>query len=368
MTEREQQILSLLRQDPLIPQQALADRLGISRPAVATHIVNLMNKGLIRGKGYILAEAPRTVVIGGANMDITGIAGAPLRQGDSNPGRVLASPGGVARNIAENLARLGLDVRLVSVVGDDLHGRSLLEATQRAGVDVQNVLVLPDAATPTYLSIQGPDGDMALAINDMDALARLTPARLVGCRELVRHAGRLIADANLSEDALAWLFAEAQAPVMVDPVSAFKAERLRPWLARISLLKPNRLEAASLSGLPLTAPHDAPRVADWFHEQGVQQVVLSLGSEGLFYSDGHSSGWAPAVLPAGGIVNTTGAGDALMAGLACGLQDGLPLEESARMAQACAALTLATPMTNSPILSRAAVEACLAQEPARSFN
>jgi pseudouridine kinase len=92
MTEREQEILQWLRQNPLIPQQELADQLGISRSAVAGHIMKLMQKGQILGKGYILADSPYVVALGGANMDIRGSTVASLRQGDSNPGRSAARP------------------------------------------------------------------------------------------------------------------------------------------------------------------------------------------------------------------------------------------------------------------------------------
>ncbi|WP_199101392.1 PfkB family carbohydrate kinase [Aquitalea sp. ASV11] len=356
MTEREQEILQWLRQNPLIPQQELADQLGISRSAVAGHIMKLMQKGQILGKGYILADSPYVVALGGANMDIRGSTVAALRQGDSNPGRISCSAGGVARNIAENLARLGADCRLISAVGDDLYGQALLEATQRAGVDVRHVLLLPDAATSTYLSIHGPDGDMAIAINDMGILNRLDATRLAPQRELLRHAGLIVADANLSADALAWLFAEAgDTPVFMDTVSAFKADRLRPWLGRIHTLKPNRLEAASLSGLPLDTPEQAPAVASWFHQQGIRQLIVSLAADGVFYSDADGThGWCPA--PACDIVNATGAGDALMAGLAWGALQGMPLPHAVELAQACAALTLSCAATNNPTLSLTAVQ------------
>ncbi len=355
MTSREREILALLREDPLIPQQVLADRLGISRSAIAGHIMNLVQKGFIRGKGYILARQRYAVVAGGANMDICGTTANPLRFGDSNPGNVRCSPGGVARNISENLARLGQECHLLTAVGDDLYGRSLLETTQRAGVDTRAVTVLPDAATSTYLSLHGPDGDMAIAFNDMSILERLTPERLAAHRELIRHAGLVILDTNLEAESLAWLFAHSEnIPVFVDTVSAFKAERIRPWLSSIHTLKPNRIEAEALSGLPLASPSDAPAVARWFHEAGVTRIVLSLAAEGIFFSeaDGESGWLAP---PPVTVVNATGAGDALMAGLAAGWLSNESFADSLRFAIGCAALTLTCPSTNNPSLSARAV-------------
>ena len=132
MTPREQEILALVRGDPLISQAALARKLGISRSAVAGHIMNLTAKGIIKGRGYVVADDPFVVVVGGANMDICASPANALTMHDSNPGSVVTSPGGVARNIAENLARLGVDARLIAAVGADYHGDLLLQQGRAA--------------------------------------------------------------------------------------------------------------------------------------------------------------------------------------------------------------------------------------------
>ncbi len=355
MTEREQQILSILRDAPLIAQQALADRLGISRAAVAGHIMNLSQKGLILGKGYVLAAPRFVLVLGGANMDITATTDAPPAMGDSNPGRIRSAPGGVARNVAENLARLGHDTRLLSAVGDDAAGRSLLESTQKAGVNVQACWVFTGEATSSYVSLHGPAGDLAVAVNDMRILERITPVQLAAHAERVRHAAALVVDCNVTENALAWLFANRGAtPVLVDAVSAFKCPRIRPWLAQVHTLKVNRQEAQALCGFTVQTDADIERAAQCVHTLGVQQLVLSLGARGLYWSErdgGH--GWH-GVVP-GDVVNVTGAGDALMAGLVHGVVQHQTLAESIPFALGCAALTVASEQANHPSLSIATV-------------
>lgn len=351
MTEREQQVLAILRDEPLIAQQALADRLGISRPAVAGHIMNLMQKGLILGKGYVLADQRFVLVLGGANMDITATTDAQPAMGDSNPGRVRTAPGGVARNVAENLARLGHDTRLLSAVGDDLQGRSLLEATQKAGVDVRSCWVLAGEATSTYVSLHGPDGHLEIAVNDMGILERITPDLLAAHADRVRHAATVVVDCNVTEAALAWLFANrGNTPVFVDAVSAFKCPRILPWLAQVHTLKVNRQEAQALCGFTLQTDADVERATQWLHTQGVQQVVLSLGARGVYWSDQNADhGWQAAV--PGEVVNASGAGDALMAGLVHGFIHQHSLAESIPFALACAALTLQSEHANHPSLS-----------------
>lgn len=359
MTGREQQILGILRAEPLITQQALATRLGISRAAAAGHIMHLMQKGAIVGRGYVLAADRFVVALGAANMDITGSALHPLAVGDSTPGRIRSAAGGVARNVAENLARLGRDVRLLSAVGDDLYGRALLEHTRRAGVDVQGCQVLAGQATSTYLSVHGPDGDMAVALNDMGILAQLTPERLAAHAGLMRHAGAVLVDCNLSEEALAWTVAHAgDAPLFAEPVSAFKCRRLLPWLERIHTIKANRLEAQALTGLAIDDDGGVVEAARWLHRRGLRQVVLSLGARGAYWSehDG-TSGWQLA--PPATVVNTTGAGDALMAGLVSCFLDAAPLAEAVVFAAGCAALALTAPHANHPNLSEATVRRLL---------
>jgi len=359
MSSREQEILAILRDDPLIAQQALAERLGISRAAIAGHIMHLVRKGHIVGRGYVLAADRFVVAVGAANMDVTGSTPHALVAHDSTPGQIRCAPGGVARNVAENLARLGHDVRLVSVVGDDLYGSSLLEHTRRAGVDVQGCQVLAGHATSTYLSLHGPDGDMALALNDMAILQQLTPERLSASAARVRHACALVVDCNLPEATLEWLFAQATSiPVFAEPVSAFKCRRLLPWLSRVHTLKANRIEAQALTGLPVADDAGVLAAANRLHEQGVRQVVLSLGERGVYWSEqAGASGWQAAVEI--GVVNATGAGDAMMAGLMHGFMHGRPLAQAVIFGTGCAALTLTSHQANHVNLSEAAVQQVL---------
>ena len=351
MTKREQQILAILRNEPMIAQQALAERLGISRPAVAGHIMNLTQKGLILGKGYVLADQPFVLVLGAANMDISATGANTLTTAESNPGRVHIAPGGVARNVAENLARLGHDTRLLTAVGDDLYGRSLLDITHRAGVDVQGCWVLAAEATSTYVSVLGPAGDLEVAVNDMRILEHVTPAKLVAHVERVRRAAVLVVDCNLTGEALSWLFANrGSTPVFVDAVSAFKCPRVLPWLAQVHTLKVNRQEAQALCGFTLQGDGDIERAAQWLHAQGVEHLVMSLGARGIYWSDKDAGrGWHSG-LPCD-VVNVTGAGDAILAGLVHGFMKHQTLSDTIPFAMACAALTVTAEQANHPSLS-----------------
>lgn len=305
-------------------------------------------------------KTPYVLAIGGANMDIAATAAHALTTGESIPGHVRHAPGGVARNVAENLARLGDAVRLISAVGDDLLGQSLLQATRQAGVDVSNCLVLPGEASSTYVSMHGADGEMALAVNDMDALRQLSPERLAPHTSLVQEALALVVDCNLSVAALDWIFAQPrQGPVFADAVSSIKAERLRPWLSQVHTLKLNRAEAQALCGMEVVSLEQVQVAAAWFIQQGVQLLALSMGELGLCWHAASGEHGLQAAIPVMA-VNASGAGDAMLAALVHANLAAWPLQQAMPFASACAALTMQSESANHPGLSETAVRAFLA--------
>ena len=193
MTQRERQILRLIEADPMISQEALADKLGIARSSVAVHISNLTRKGCIAGRGYVLRTNDYVVVVGGANVDICGRSWEPLVPEDSNPGLVSMSIGGVGRNIAHNLSLLGADVRMLTACGDDLYGQRLCAASAAAGIDMSRILKLTDERTSTYLYVTGPDGEMAVAVSDMTICERIDPEYLKKNLDLLQNARAVVA-------------------------------------------------------------------------------------------------------------------------------------------------------------------------------
>lgn len=358
MTNREKEILTLLRQDPLISQQALADALGITRSSVGVHISNLMQKGAIRGKGYILAEESRVAVIGGANLDIYGFPGAELMPAVSNPGRVETACGGVGRNIAENLARLGAPVSLVTAIGRDEHGDRIRQSCQMAGIDLDHGILSGRYPTSTYLALQDGRGDMAWAVSQMDIMAEMTVENLRKEEAWLERAAVLVLDANLPEAALNWLAERYRhLPVWVDPVSVEKAKKLKHYLSCFHAVKPNRQEAALLSGIPAEDRDGILANWRWFMKAGVRELWLSLGAEGLFF--GNADGGFFARPPKVRLINANGAGDALMAGAVLGSYAGACNEDRVRLALAAAALTCTAAETIHPDLSETLVKSII---------
>ena len=179
-------------------------------------------------------------VIGGINIDIEGSPFNKLRREDSNPGRISLSYGGVGRNITENIARIGGDVAMVSVIGEDQMGRGAKEELQELGVDVSGVEILAGRNSAMYLSILNEDKDMELAISDMDIVNVITPRFLDKHRELLLGSKAVALDTNLSEETLEYAADILEkTPLFLDPVSVTKAVKARKIIGKFECIKPN---------------------------------------------------------------------------------------------------------------------------------
>ena len=357
MTPREQEILALVRNDPLISQATIAGKLSISRSAVAGHIMNLTAKGIIKGRGYVVASDPFVAVVGGANMDICASPASHLRMQDSNPGRVVTSPGGVARNIAENLARLGVDCRLLTAVGADNHGDLLLLQGRAAGIDMSAVLRLDAAQTSTYVSMLDESGDMHVAVNDMSIVDALQPDRLRTHEKMLRQASLVVVDTNLPDASLSYLCEALNDRLLfVDTVSAAKASRIGPYLGSVHTIKAGGIEAEALCGMRCRTERQLAKAAQWFHKQGTKRVFLSLGEEGIYYSDGEQAGLEPVPVTAPDTTNANGAGDAMFAGIVYCWLEQRPLLDTIRFAMSAAGLTMSNSATINPDMSCTSVQ------------
>ena len=351
MTQREREILKLIEENPMIAQQEIAEKLGITRSSVAVHISNLMQKGSIAGRGYVLRTGSYVAVVGGVNVDIGGKSFAPLVVADSNPGRVSMSLGGVGRNIAHNMALMGVEVRLLTAYGDDLNGERVAASCSELGIDLSHALRLPGESTSTYLYLTDPDGEMALAVSDMEVCKKITPAYLAANLTQLQNAQVVVADANIPAESLQYLAENCTAPLFIDPVSTIKAEKLRPILHKIHTLKPNRLEAELLSGVKIESKEDVAKAAEKLLELGAHRLFISLGADGVFAAMGAEQLWL-SNLP-GKMVSTTGCGDAFMAALVWAYLEGSDLKQTALAGLAAGSIAMESSETINPLMSAA---------------
>lgn len=282
---------------------------------------------------------PPVRVVGGALLDLMGFPSAPLTPFDSTPGSIHLAPGGVGRNVAENLARLGLPVRLITAFGDDAFSELMIRQAQETGIDLSESLFLRGRTGAVHLAILNDRRDMTAGIAALEILRELTPAFLENKKQQLLEAPLVIVETNIPGETIDWLTRlHPDVRLFLDPVSVPLSGKVRGMLDRFHTLKLNKQEAEALLHHSLQTEKDLEYAAGRFLDQGVSRVFLTLGPEGVYFRDEQNGGRiAP---PAVSIVNTTGAGDAFMAGLVLGSLEERTTEACARLGMACAAVAL----------------------------
>ena len=306
------------------------------------------------------------VVVGGMVLDVTASPGphAQLRRGSSTPGAVLQNPGGVARNIAEGLARLVGDAGpaplLISAVGDDVAGRALIDAWRALGGDTRGVRVCTGASTPVVATVLDHDGEVAASVADtLTAETGLDASWIAKHADSIGRATVLVLDGNCAESTInaavdaaervvgPWANGEQKPLVWFEPVSVAKSIRATEVLAKLDFTSPNAGECRAMANAVRARQGVAPLPMDssvfefrsvddavstmcddveTLLRAGVRRVVLTLGSLGCVLVNGDRS-WrhVPALTDGAGrppLRSLVGAGDALVAGAVAALMAG----------------------------------------------
>jgi len=287
-------------------------------------------------------ESP-ALVIGAANIDVIGVLDESLHTATSNPGHIRFSFGGVARNVAENLARLGQPVKLISAVGDDQFGAQLLKHTADAGVDVENVICSSQSPTGSYVGVIDTSSELQFALDDMHAIREISSQYLRDRYALFKQASLLFVDANLPRKTLRTalsLARQAKIPVFADPTTTLLAHRFSSYLDRFHLLTPNINEAAFFcdQNFDPADPEQALEAAKHLVSRGVQIAIVTLAEFGVCYASSETSGYIPAIRTE--IVDPTGGGDALSAAVIFALLNDIPIDDAVRLGVSAASLTL----------------------------
>lgn len=285
-------------------------------------------------------------MIGAACLDIKGQVRGDLVAGTSNPGRVRISVGGCGRNIAENLARLGASVSLLTAVCEDDFGRAIIHQTKEAGVDTDHVLITCDQHSAAYIALLNPGGHLLAGIDDTSAAGALSPDYVLDHTELLGGARFVMIDANLPLDTAETVLAvcgEAGVLVGLDPVAYVPALRYRPLIGSFALVTPNAVEAQALTGLPVGDVGSAVIAAKQLIAAGVEVAIITMADAGVVYATAELSGHVPATKTE--VVDATGASDALTATVIYGLLHDIPIDEAVRLGVSAAALTLASSET-----------------------
>nr|WP_308582734.1 PfkB family carbohydrate kinase [uncultured Gardnerella sp.] len=283
MTEREQQILAWIQQNPMISQQELANLAGITRSGIAAHISNLIRKGYLRGKGYIVTPPSYVTVVGGISMDVLGIACGDLMDYTSNASRVRYMLGGVGRNIAVALERLNVRTSMVSVYGGDHNGELFRIDAAANGLDIGYAKQLPDSMTASYMYVGDASGQRLLALDDMSIYDHMTPDFLRERMSIIENADILVLDTNIPQKSFEWLCDRYRRPIIVRAITDAKAPRVLSRLSRIDTLVLDTAESQALTGINAIDERSATRCAGALLKRGVKNVFVNAGRAGVAY-------------------------------------------------------------------------------------
>ncbi|MDD7568656.1 MAG: winged helix-turn-helix transcriptional regulator [[Actinobacillus] rossii] len=316
MTDNERIIFELIRQNPFISQQELADKIGLSRSAVANIISTLVKKQYLLGKAYIFNERNTIVCIGAANLDKKIKTTHELQGYTSNPITSKVSIGGVVRNIAENLGRLEQEVVLISTVGNDPEW-SRIKALSSPFMDTESVITIEGQSTGCYTALLDIDGEMYLGLADMSIYDYFKPELLIKQQQYLRNAKCLVVDLNCPKETIEFLCAYAQKQqikLAVIAVSEPKMKHLPKQLTGVDCLFINKGELSAFVERILNTDENLKDAVNEVLNMGVKQIILTAGSKGVLSANKESYQWYEVKqLESSKIVDVTGAGDSFSA-------------------------------------------------------
>lgn len=291
------------------------------------------------------------VVVGGANVDISATSYGSIKMEDSNPGKVTLKPGGVGRNIAENLCRLGKQTSLITALSNDLYARTITEDCESFGLDLSRSAQLENETTGLYLCINDNAGDMVVAVSSMDICQQIDTDLIDEHLDFLNNAALVVIDANLPEVTIKHIARYVTAPLACDLVSVSKCMKIKPILDKLTLLKANRFEAEAITRTKIDKLSDLDKTAEKIFSFGCKNIIITLGDLGAYYYNADKKGRIPA-LPSN-VMNTTGCGDSFMAAACACYLENTDIEEMAKYGVVAASITASH---NGPVMPYLSIE------------
>lgn len=290
---------------------------------------------------------PYALVFGVSVFDICGFTDSNYRCNDSNPGKVNTSFGGVCRNIAECMARVGVNTKFISILGDDSTGNSMMEHSKIMNYDMSESLIIKGGNTPTYMAILDEQGEMVSAVVDMKIIDMFTTEFIDEKSEIIKNSEYMILDSD-RPDIVEYITTKFKGDTkfILDPVSAAKAKDVKHLIQNFHTIKPNRYEAEIMCGFKIRNDYDLRKAGQYFIDLGIKNVFITLDEDGIYYNNGTKEGTVKANNV--DVVNVTGAGDSFVAGIASGYMNNIELVDTVKYAIAMSTITISTKETIHP--------------------
>lgn len=289
----------------------------------------------------------KILVIGGTNININATSINEIVRKDSNIGNIEISIGGVAKNIAENLARLDLDVSFLTILGNDHYAEVAIKYLKSLNL---NLIYGKSKKYPTsiYLAVFDQNHDLEIGINDMKATDELNKSFIQKYVNFKLY-DLVVIDSNLCSETLEYIANYCDKPIYAESISVNKVLRLKPFLSKFTAIKCNKLEALALTD---TKNHkDIESMMKDLASQGVKEVYVTDGGNGSYlYKNNQIHHKLPYPV---NIINTTGADDAFYSGVI--YAKALNKQELV-YGNALAKITLESNKSNNPNLNRELIE------------
>ena len=298
---------------------------------------------------------PYALVFGVSVFDICGFTDNNYRSNDSNPGKVRTSFGGVCRNIAECMARVGVNTKFISVLGDDEAGLRMMDHSKVMNYDMSESLIVKGGSTPTYMAILDEQGEMVSAVVDMKIIDAFTTDFIDSKADIIKNSEYMILDSD-RPDIVEYIIKtfSGDTKFILDPVSAAKAELVKHLIKYFHTIKPNRYEAEIMCGFKIHNDEDLIRAGKYFKDLGIENVFITLDEDGIYYNNGVQEGKLKANDSV--VVNVTGAGDSFVAGIASGYMNNVNIVDTVKYAMSMSTITISTEETIHPEMSNELVK------------
>lgn len=294
------------------------------------------------------------VVVGVVFLDIKGFPFFKYDAVGTNLGNVLMTHGGVARNVAENMANLGAEVEFVTMLDDDSLGREARLRLRGAGVKLTHAVSTPDKGMGMWLAVFNEKGDLAGSVSHMPDASPIERLFDEKGEEIIRSCRGVALEIDLSEKVSERVFELAERfdkPVYAIVANMSVILRRPDFMARTACVILNEIEAGRLFGREIRAlsPEETlEAVSEAAPAMGIRSIVVTMGARGAVYLDAENGlrGVCPAV-PCR-VVDTTGAGDAFFSAVLESLARGMRLDDAVTCGARLASMTVSTSESTCP--------------------